>query len=147
MPSRKSALLFAALLLTAGAASAALPALKVAGGWSRPAVAGSNGVGYLTILNGGSEADSLVRVESPVAARVEMHRMAMAGSVMSMSGLDRLPVPAHGKAGFAPGGDHLMFVGLKRALKMGDKVPATLTFASGARLQAVFSVGVMPPAM
>ena len=142
--------LFSALALTLALATSAQAAgpLAVSGAWSRPAVAGTTGVGYLVVTNSG-KADALVTVESPAAARVEMHSSSMAGGVMRMAKEDRVPVPAGGKAAFAPGGRHLMLIGLTRALRAGDKVPATLTFASGARLQTTFTVGTGagPPAM
>jgi copper(I)-binding protein len=142
--------LISALALTLAVATSAQAAapLSVSGAWSRPAVAGTNGVGYLVIANAG-KADVLVKVESPAAGRVEMHTSSMAGGVMSMSQEHRVPVPAGGKAAFAPGGRHLMLIGLKKTLKAGDKVPATLTFASGAKVQTAFSVGTGagPPAM
>ena len=135
--------LLASLALTlavAGTAQAAQP-LSVSGAWSRPAVAGTNGVGYLVVANTG-KADALVEVESPLAAKVEMHSSSMAGGVMSMKKEDRVPVPAGGKAVFGPGGYHLMLIGLTRTLKVGDQVPATLTFASGAKVKASFAVGM-----
>jgi len=142
--------LISALALTLAIASAAQAAapLAVAGAWSRPAVAGTNGVGYLVVTNTG-KADVLVKVESPAAARVEMHSSSMAGGVMSMRQEDRVPVPAGGRVAFAPGGHHLMLIGLTKTLKAGDKVPATLTFASGAKVQTAFAVGTGagPPAM
>ena len=89
-----------------------------------------------------------MKVESPAAARVEMHSSSMAGGVMSMQKVDRVLVPAGGQATFGPGGYHLMLVGLTRALNAGDKVPATLTFASGVKLATAFTVGTGagPPA-
>jgi copper(I)-binding protein len=143
--------LLASLALTlavAGSAQAAAP-LSVSGAWSRPAVAGTNGVGYLVVANTGKAPDTLVRVESPLAAKVEMHSSSMAGGVMSMKKEDRVPVPAGGKATFGPGGYHLMLIGLTRTVKAGDQIPATLTFASGAKLKASFAVGMGPanPAM
>jgi len=143
--------LLASLALTlavAGSAQAAAP-LSVSGAWSRPAVAGTNGVGYLVVANTGKASDALVGVESPLAAKVEMHSSSMAGGVMSMKKEDRVPVPAGGKAPFGPGGYHLMLIGLTRTVKAGDQIPATLTFASGAKLKASFAVGMGPanPAM
>ena len=139
-----------ALALTLAVASSAQAAspLAVSGAWSRPAVAGTNGVGYLVVTNSG-KADSIGKVESPLAARVEMHASSMAGGVMSMKKEDRVAVPAGGQAAFAPGGYHLMLIGLTKTLKAGDKVPATLTFSSGAKVQTAFAVGAGagPPAM
>ena len=142
--------LISALALTLAVASSAQAAapLAVSGAWSRPAVAGTNGVGYLVVTNAGKP-DVLVKVESPAAARVEMHSSSMAGGVMRMRQEDRVPVPAGGSVAFAPGGYHLMLIGLTKTMKAGDKVPATLTFASGAKVQTAFAVGTGagPPAM
>ena len=93
-------------------------------------------------------ADALVAVASPLARKVEMHRSVMAGGVMSMQRQAQVAVPAGGAVRFAPGGHHLMFLGLTRSLKAGDGLPATLTFASGAKLNVTFAVGtgIGPPA-
>jgi hypothetical protein len=144
-PIRTLALAAAALAVATGAQAAAT--LSVSDGWSRPAVAGTNGVGYLTIRNGGKAAQTLVKVETPVAERVDMHSMSMAGGVMKMAKIDRLTVPAGGQVVFGPQGAHLMLMGLKKPLAVGDKVPATLTFASGEHVKTAFSVAVMPPSM
>jgi len=147
----KSILIAGVVALVAGSAQAAghtAGALEVPQAWSRPAVAGVNGVGYMTVLNHGKTADALVRVESPVAARVEMHSTTMKGGVMSMAKQARVAVPAGGQTVFGPGGYHLMLIGLKKPLFPGDKAPATLTFASGARMTVAFAVGTgaAPPA-
>ncbi|MDB5435462.1 MAG: hypothetical protein JWR47_1719 [Phenylobacterium sp.] len=117
--------------------------------WSRPAVAGTNGVGYMVLANHGRSADVLQKVESPLATRVEIHSMSMAGGVMSMAKVNGVPVPAGGEATFGPGAYHLMLIGLTRTLKAGDQAPATLTFASGAKIKVAFAVsaGMGPPAM
>jgi copper(I)-binding protein len=117
--------------------------------WSRPAAAGTNGIGYMVLVNRGATAEVLEKVESPAAARVEMHSSSMAGGVMSMNKQDRVPVPAGGRTTFGPGAYHLMLISLTKALAPGDRVPATLSFASGAKVKAVFTVsaGMGPPAM
>ncbi len=117
--------------------------------WSRPAAAGTNGIGYMVLVNRGATADVLEKVESPMAARVEMHSSSMAGGVMSMKKEDRVPVPAGGRTTFGPGAYHLMLISLTKALAPGDQVPATLSFASGAKVKVVFTVsaGMGPPAM
>jgi len=107
--------------------------------WSRPAVAGTTGIGYMVLANHGP-ADALEKVESPLAARVEMHSSSMSGGVMTMRREDRVPVPAGGRTTFGPGAYHLMLIGLTRTLKAGDQAPATLSFASGAKVKVVFQV-------
>lgn len=135
-----------AALLSASAAYASPQTLEISRAWSRPAVAGTNGVGYLVVTNHGARADAVVRVESPLASRVDMHATSMADGVMSMRKVDRVAVPAGGRAEFGPGGYHLMLMALTRTLNVGDQVPATVTFASGAHLKTAFTVGVAAPA-
>lgn len=133
---------FATLALASLALIAAKPAGPVArDAWSRPAAAGTTAVGYLRLANPGSKPAVLVTVESPLATRGEMHNTSMVGGVMRMAAETRVEVPAHGEVAFAPGGRHLMFVGVKTALKPGDVLPATLVFADGRRVAARFAVG------
>jgi hypothetical protein len=51
--------------------------------------------------------------------------------VMGMKSVDALVIPPHGKLVLAPGGDHLMVMGIKGPLKVGEKLKLTLEFAPG----------------
>lgn len=135
--------LLAALLAASASAASAAPLVTAA--WSRPAVAGTVGGGYMTVSNPDRKPNALVAVESPNATRVEIHRSSMTSGVSSMEKLDRLELPAGAKVVFAPGGHHLMFIGLKTPLKVGDSLPATFVFASGARVKTEFKVTLTPP--
>ena len=126
-------------------ASAAAAAPAISGAWSRPAAAGMTGVGFMVVSNSGSTSDALVGVSSPLARKVEIHRSSIAGGMAMMEPAPRVAMPARGVVRFAPGGYHLMFLGLTRTLKLGDSVPATLTFASGAQVRARFSVALSSP--
>jgi copper(I)-binding protein len=99
----------------------------------------------MTLVNRGSVADALIGVESPAARKVEIHRSSSAGGVMSMQMEAKVTIPPGRSVRFEPGGLHLMLVGLAKPLKAGDKVPATLVFARGARLRTEFVVGVAAP--
>jgi copper(I)-binding protein len=141
----KFALTAASLVLAVAAAPAALAAPQVSAAWSRPAVQGSTGVGYMTLDNPGA-ADALVAVQSPASGMVMIHRAAIVNGVSSMSMVERVPLPKGARVTFAPGGYHLMFTNLTRPLAQGQRLPATLVFASGARVQTSFVVGLAPPA-
>ena len=84
------------------------------------------GVAYLTI-HGGDAPDRLVRVASPLAG-VAVHTMTMQDNVMRMRQVDAIDVPAGATVKLAPGGLHLMLMGLKAPLKPGDTIPLVLTF-------------------
>lgn len=95
--------------------------------WARPAV-GKTGAVYFVIKNSGTTADALVRVETDVAEKAQIHTMTMDGNVMRMRELDRLEIPAGQSVAVAPGGIHIMLIGLKAPLKAGDKFPMKLVF-------------------
>lgn len=138
-----------ALAAAVSAAQAATPTIEVSQAWSRPAVAGGTGAGFLTLTNRSKAPDALTGAESPMARKVEVHRTTMAGGVMKMAKVERVAIPPGGKVTFAPGGHHLMLFGLTKALNAGDRVPATLIFASGARVKVelVVGTGAAAPAM
>src|SRR5262245_17596588 len=129
-------LALAALAALALAPAAAQAAPKVQAAWSRPAAQGTTGAGFMTLTNAAGPADALVAVESPVAREVQIHQSMVKGGMASMQAVKTVPVPAGGSVTFGPGGYHLMFLNLTRALKTGETLPATLTFASGAKVKA-----------
>ena len=130
--------------LLAGAAQAhsfVVGALDIGHPWSRPAAQGGNGAGFLSLTSKSKAADRLVSASSPVAGRVEIHEsMIMDGKAMMHPRPGGMPVPAGGKAEMKPGGWHLMFMGLKRPLAVGDRFPATLTFQKAGKVQVEFVV-------
>lgn len=135
----------AALASSSHAADGRQGRLTVADAWSRPSAAGMNGAAYMTLTNIGPRSDALIAVETPVAARVELHRMAMNGAVMSMRREVRVAVPARGTASFGPGGLHMMLLGLKIPLKAGDRFPAVLVFANAGRVTVTVEVADAAP--
>lgn len=133
---------FAALAL----ATAAQAAPQVEGPWTRPAAQGGTGAGFMTLRNPDAKPDALVAVESPLARQTQIHQSSMSGGVASMKMIPRVALAPGAAVTFAPGGYHLMFIGLTRPVKAGDTVPATLTFASGAKVKVSFVAGMGPPA-
>lgn len=109
--------------------------------WTRPAMAGMNGVGFMVIANAGAKPVKLLSAESPIAGKVEMHSSSMTNGVMSMRRQDEgVTIPAKGQQAFAPGGYHFMLLGLKQPLTLGQKVPVTLIFDNGLRAKVEMAV-------
>ena len=96
--------------------------------WSRPAGQGQNGVIYLEIRNHGGADDRLLAVSTPLAEKVELHRSTMEEGVHRMEAVGSIVVPAGGSVALAPGGLHVMLVGLKFMLMAEETIPVTLTF-------------------
>lgn len=136
----------AALFLSSAAyAAPKASGIEVTGAWSRPAAAGTNGAGFMTVSNHGKAADTLVSIETKAASQVQMHQTSMANGIMSMKRLETGLALAPGQTvTFAPGGYHLMLIGLTSTSKAGDKLAATLVFSSGARIKTEFVVGSGP---
>lgn len=141
-------------LLAAGIALAApalagdykVGALTIGNPWTRPAMASMNGVGFMTIANAGAKPVKLVSAESALAGKVEIHRSAMANGVMTMRRQDDgVTIPAGGSVAFAPGGYHLMLLGMKQPLAQGQKAPVTLVFDNGRRAAVELTVQSAPP--
>lgn len=125
-------------------------AIAIEGPFARATPVGSNvGAGYMTITNKGAAADRLVSATSPVAGEVQVHEMTMQDGVSKMRALPGgLPIEAGKSTTLAPGGSHLMFMGLKAPLKQGDKVSVTLNFEKAGKVDVtldVQSIGAQQP--
>jgi copper(I)-binding protein len=104
-------------------------AIAVSGAWVKEPVPGkAMAAGYLKIENRGKGEEVLLGIECADAAAVEMHDMAHEDGMMKMRKMEQWTIPGHGSMALAPGGGHLMFLGLRRELKDGDTVQLTLHF-------------------
>ena len=96
--------------------------------WARPARQGENGAVYFVLENQFSETQELIAAMSDVAEAVEIHETRMSGDVMQMHRLEAVPLEPGAEVIFEPGGLHVMLIGLRRELKIGDEIEITLQF-------------------
>jgi periplasmic copper chaperone A len=126
-----------------------LGALEIGDPWARatPPTAPTGG-GYLSVKNTGTEPDHLVSASSPAAGTVQVHEMKMDGNVMRMRELESpLEIKPGETVTLAPGGMHLMMMGLKEPLKQGERVPLTLVFEKAGKIDVemvVVAMGATP---
>ncbi|GGB44062.1 hypothetical protein GCM10011502_16740 [Oceanisphaera marina] len=143
-------LLASALLLGSTAASAHdyhAGELDIAHPWSRPLPpVATTGVAYLKVTNKGDSDDVLLSAESPVAEKVEIHTHVKDGDMMKMRQLEELVIPAHGEQTLAPGGHHLMLMGLKQVPVEGERFPVTLHFKQAGAVEVEVAVDAEPDA-
>ncbi|HEY2527297.1 MAG TPA: copper chaperone PCu(A)C [Xanthobacteraceae bacterium] len=113
--------------------------------WARATPAGARtGAVYMTLTNKANTADSLTGASSDVAAKVQIHEMAVVNGVMQMRELaNGLAIPAGGSVTLKPGSYHVMLIGLKKALTAGETVPLTLTFAKAGTISVTAPVKAM----
>jgi copper(I)-binding protein len=116
--------------------------LEIEHPWSRATPAGAKVAGgYFTVTNSGSTPDRLLSISSDISAKAELHEMGVKDGVMTMRPVSGgLEIPAGGKVALAPGGYHLMFIGLKQQPKQGEKFSATLTFEKAGAVTVEFAV-------
>lgn len=112
--------------------------VRVENAWSPPSLNQPNAVGFLT-LNASAE-DALIGVESDCCKIVELHEMTMKDDVMRMRRVKSIPLPDHEDVQLESGGYHLMLIGLKQPLEVGDEVPVTLNFTHAAPIETVLRV-------
>ncbi|QJU56586.1 copper chaperone PCu(A)C [Sphingomonas sp. AP4-R1] len=109
---------------------------KVTHAWVRlPAVPGRPAAAYFTV-SGGRADETLVRVESALAKRIEMHESMGTGGMAMMKPLPSLPLPARSDTRFAPGGKHLMLFDVDPVVTPGTAIPIRFGFASGKTAEA-----------
>ena len=106
-------------------ACASLAQVKVEDPWVRATVPQQRVTGAFMRLTA-TEPLRLVDARSPLAGSVEIHEMAMEGSVMKMRALPALELPVGKPVDLKPGGYHVMLFDLKQQIKAGDVVPLTL---------------------
>ena len=92
----------------------------------------STGAVYLVAIdNQGETAERLLAASTPVAERVELHRMQMDGNVMRMQAVPFVAIPSRTRLTMrqgSPDDHHLMLSGLRHSLVVGDRFPLTLHF-------------------
>jgi copper(I)-binding protein len=127
------------ILIVSACATTPAPAIRVEG----PAIMRAVDVfgpdvdvaAFVRIVNPGA-ADRLVGVTCVCAQKVEIHNTFDS----NMHVLPHPDLPAGVTTDIRPGGaTHLMLMGMKQGYRAGDKVPITLTFASGAAVTVDFT--------
>ncbi len=119
--------------------------LTVALPWTRATPSGAKVAGgYLAVTNNGKASDTFVGGSSDIAGRVEIHEMAMEGGVMKMRPLNAgIEIKPGQTVELKPGGLHMMFLDLKRQLKQGETVKASLKFEKAGSVDVTFKVGAV----
>lgn len=112
---------------------ASLPAwsqVDVSNAWIRGTAPGQTGTGAFMTLHAHRNA-KLLSAKTAIAQSVEVHEMKMEGNTMRMKELQSLDLPAMQNVELKPGSYHIMLVGLKRDLTVGEQIPLKLLFISG----------------
>lgn len=98
------------------------------------------GAGYFQIVNKGDQPDRLIGVMADFP-RVMIHTTQMDGDIARMVHLDAVDIPAGETVTFAPGGLHVMFMGLNGdPFETGESFDAVLVFETAGEVHVTFYV-------
>lgn len=96
---------------------------------------------YMRIANAGTTDRQLVSVRADFAKKTEIHTVGLQDGVMKMRPLEGgLALPAGAEITLAPGGFHIMLIGLNRALEAGAEASLALRFADGTEAMLPFRI-------
>ncbi|MEO5860895.1 MAG: copper chaperone PCu(A)C [Burkholderiales bacterium] len=101
--------------------------IRIADPWVRATVAGqTTAAGYVEFHS--KKPMRLIKVTSPQAGAVRIHRAVHQNDVMRMEELAALEIPANETITLAPSGLHFMLTNLKSPLAAGDEATLSFTF-------------------
>ncbi len=117
----------AALLLAACSSQDDEVPIRMVDPWVRATVGGQTAaVGYIEFHS--NKPVRLVKVTSPQAGAVSIHRTVHQNDIMRMEELSVLDIPANQTVTLAPNGMHFMLTNLKAPLNVGDEATLSFTF-------------------
>ena len=145
---KRTAVLFAALSLVAGAASAqsfSAGSIEINNPWIRATPRGAGVAGaYMTIANKGKEPERLIGGSITGVSRFEVHRMVMDGSIAKMRPVEGgLEIKPGESVALTPNSFHVMLIGPKQQFQQGQHVKATLEFQKAGKVDVEFTVESM----
>ncbi len=99
-----------------------------------------SGGGFFSVTNTGDSDDRLLEVRAEFPS-VQLHNTEMTDDVARMFHVDAVDIPAGETVQLAPGGLHVMFMGLGGdPFEAGETFPATLVFEKAGEVEVVFNV-------
>ena len=90
---------------------------------------------FMTLHNSSDSTVRLINADNSIAEHTELHNHVELDGVMQMRQIEAIEVPAGGSTTLAPGGLHLMLIGLPSPVSEGDQVGLSLTFDNGDTLE------------
>ena len=90
---------------------------------------------FMDIKNNMNKPIKLIEVNSSVSNTSEIHTHKQSDGMMHMIQIDSIEIAPQATVNLKPGGLHLMLIDVKRPIKEGDMVDATLKFDNGMTIE------------
>jgi copper(I)-binding protein len=115
------------------------PAVIVRDAWAGATPDGAS-IGAVYFQIEASQGDTLLSASSPMADRIEMHESSEENGMIKMRPLTSVALAPGKPFSFAPGGAHLMLIGLRAPLVPGMRSPLTLQLSKAGSLSVQVEV-------
>jgi len=89
-----------------------------------------NSAAFMTLENKTNKDVSLIEVTSDIAQATELHISDVKDGVRKMYKVEKVDIPANSITILKPGSFHVMFIGLKKALEVGETIDINLKFSN-----------------
>ena len=106
--------------------------IEIEGAYARASIPNvPNSAAFFVIKNNSDKDIAITSANSDIAEKNELHTHIKENKMMKMMKIEKLVVPAKSSLELKSGGDHVMLMGLKKELKVGDEISLELSFSDG----------------
>ena len=106
--------------------------VEIDGAYARASIPNvPNSAAFFVIKNNSDKDIAITGANSDIAEKNELHTHIKENKMMKMMKIEKLVVPAKSSLELKSGGDHVMLMGLKKELKVGDEISLELSFSDG----------------
>ena len=106
--------------------------VEIDGAYARASIPNvPNSAAFFVIKNNSDKDIAITSANSDIAEKNELHTHIKENKMMKMIKIENLVVPAKSSLELKSGSDHVMLMGLKKELKVGDEINLELSFSDG----------------
>ena len=106
--------------------------VEIDGAYARASIPNvPNSAAFFVIKNNSDKDIAITSANSDIAEKNELHTHIKENQMLKMMKIEKLVVPAKSSLELKSGGDHVMLMGLKKELKVGDEINLELSFSDG----------------
>jgi len=109
--------------------------IKINDAWMRPSSEKMTTALYFTIENTSEKADTLFKVTSDLAEKVEIHDTYSEGEMVGMRKVNMIVIEGKSSFELKPGAHHIMLMKLKKNINDGDKGEFVLHFKQAGEIK------------
>ena len=119
--------------------------IEIQAPWIRlPPPVSNNSAGYFVLQNKSENTYILTGISSSISDDISIHETQIKDDKYSMMPVKEVTIAPNSEVIFQPKGLHLMFMGIKQPLTLGQEVEVILHFANKEEIAVYFVVSKMP---